>query len=772
MIMKKKWIESNKLHALTKLSAGCILALSVSMPLWAQDSQEERNTEADDRYDAGQLEEVVVTSARRRDENVQDVPIAVSLLTDKFLEDNNIMDLGDISNVVPNAVISAGRATNSTIIAYIRGVGQNDPLWGFEPAVGIYMDDVFIARPQGALLDVYDVQSIEVLRGPQGTLYGKNTLSGAIKYNTRDIVGDTYARADVTVGSYSQLDVKASASTGLTDSFYIGGSVAYLSRDGYGEIVDSGTPRLYNKVGQDVSNKDLLAARFNATFLLGENTQLKFAVDTVKDDSNARGSQRLNDNWVAPLESRYDTMTDLPVTAEKVTMTGGSVKLESTLSDSWGMKLIGAYRESDTDSYIDFETLNQPVFNVLGQYNDNQSSFEAQFNYEGDRLAAVMGAFYYDGDACGSFNVVLGLFGITDLTDGCVNTKSTSIYGDASYAITDKLNLSLGGRWNQDDKTASVFVARYLGVLTGYETALDPNNIPSNLTRIGVSSDYTNSNTFDDFTPRISLDYAFNDNVMSYVSYTNGFKSGGFDMRGNQAAFPATVDGYDSESVDNYEIGLKTTSFDGRLMFNVTAFYADYSDVQITTQSFVVINGIPTNVTAVQNAGKQVNQGLEFESVWSPNEFFRLSAMVGLLDADITEFLSSDPANPGEIIDISGSVDPLFSPDMTVQVSPELFWGMGDGEGYARLSYSYTDDIKTMNLPPSVGDQPAYGLLGATLAYTTGSGNWRFALNGSNLTDEEYLQAGYDFGPAINYISQLGFYGAPRTYSLSATFTY
>ena len=207
-------------------------------------------------------------------------------------------------------------------------------------------------------------------------------------------------------------------------------------------------------------------------------------------------------------------------------------------------------------------------------------------------------------------------------------------------------------------------------------------------------------------------------------------------------------------------------------MFNLTAFYAEYSDVQITTQSFVVIGGIPTNVTAVQNAGQQVNKGLEFESVWSPNKFFRLSAMVGLLDADITEFLSSDPANPGEIIDISDSVDPLFSPDMTVQISPELFWGMGDGEGYARLSYSYTDDIKVMNLTSSVGDQPAYGLLGATLAYTTGSGNWRFAVNASNLTDEKYLQAGYDFGPAINYISQLGFYGAPRTYSLNATFTY
>ena len=304
------------------------------------------------------------------------------------------------------------------------------------------------------------------------------------------------------------------------------------------------------------------------------------------------------------------------------------------------------------------------------------------------------------------------------------------------------------------------------------ETALDPDNPPPGFILLGVQSDYTNSRTFDDFTPRVSLDYVFNDNVMGYVSFTNGFKSGGFDMRGNQSVFPGTVDGYDSESVDNWEIGLKTTALDGHLMFNVTAFYADYSDVQITTQEFVIINGVPTNATAVLNAGGQTNKGVELESVWRVNDYFQLTGIVGFLNADITEFLTSDPANPGEIIDISNTVDPLFSPDMTALASAEFFWPMGGGDGYGRISYVYTDDLKVMNLTPSVGDQPAYGLLDATIAWTTGNGRWRFALNGTNLTDEEYLQAGYDFGAAINYISQLGFYGAPRTYSISATFTY
>ncbi|MCJ7558780.1 MAG: TonB-dependent receptor [Gammaproteobacteria bacterium] len=724
-----------------------------------------------DDTDSRAIEEIV-TTARRREENVQEVPVAVTTLSADELQDYNVLNLSDISNIVPNSVISAGRATNSTIIAYVRGIGQNDPLWGFEPGVGLYLDDVFLARPQGALLDVYDVKSIEVLRGPQGTLYGKNTLAGAIKYNSRDIVGDPYARATVEAGNYNRLDLKISGSTPVTDTFYVGGALAYLTRDGYGEVVESETPQLYNQIGDDVSNKDLLAARLNATLLIGDASRLSVAYDTVEDNSNARGSKRMNNSWGEPLDSRYDVLNDMPVGLDKVKNWGVSAHFDSTLNDSWSLKLIGAHRKNESDTFIDFEALNSPIFNVVGAYNDDQSTFEAQLNYQNNDWAAVMGAFYFDGNACGGFDAVLGLYNLTSLTDGCVGTKGVSVYGDATWSINDKWNLSFGGRWNKDDKTANVYVAQYLGTLNGSETFLDRNNPPDNLTLLGVQSDYTNSKTFDDFTPRLSLDYAINDNAMAYASYTNGFKSGGFDMRGNESVFPGTSDGYDSESVDSYEIGLKTTSLDGALLFNITAFYADYTDVQITTQEFVLLNGVPTNATAVLNAGKQINQGVELETVWKASDYVHLSAVLGFLNADITEFLTADPANPGEKIDISGTVDPLFSPDFTALANAEFFWPMGRGDGYGRISYAYTDDVKVANLIPSTGDQSAFGLLNATMAYTTEDGKWRFALNGSNLTDEDYLQAGYDFGAAINYVSQIGFYGAPRTFSVSATFTY
>ena len=247
--------------------------------------------EADAQATAG-IEQVVVT-ARRREESLQDVPVAITALTADQLLEQNVRTLEDMTAYAPNIKVNAGRATSSTINAYIRGVGQNDPLWGFEPGVGIYLDDVYIARPQGALLDVYDVERIEILRGPQGTLYGKNTIAGAIKYVTRDIVNEDPAfNVSATGGSYNQRDLKVSGSAPIVaDHMYVGAAVAWLQRDGYGEIVDDGQPRPYNRVGQDVSDKDVLAARVNATFLWGESSKLRLLGDLIQDDSNAVGGQ-------------------------------------------------------------------------------------------------------------------------------------------------------------------------------------------------------------------------------------------------------------------------------------------------------------------------------------------------------------------------------------------------------------------------------------------------------------------------------------------------
>src|SRR5262245_38127258 len=300
------------------LAAAAACSLPVSAPAVA--------APADEGVQAGGIEQVVVT-ARRRDENLQDVPVAITALTSDQLLEQNVRTLEDMTAYAPNIKVNAGRATTSTINAYIRGVGQNDPLWGFEPGVGIYLDDVYIARPQGALLDVYDVDRIEVLRGPQGTLYGKNTIAGAIKYVTRDITGEPSLNVSATGGSYNQLDAKVSGSIPVTQNFFLGAAVAYLQRDGYGELLDDGAPRLYNSVGQDVSDKDVLAARANATFLIGDDGRLRLLADTIQDNSNAAGGQRLN-NFIQPaLDDRWDQRTDMPVDKDRFITSGAAATL-------------------------------------------------------------------------------------------------------------------------------------------------------------------------------------------------------------------------------------------------------------------------------------------------------------------------------------------------------------------------------------------------------------------------------------------------------------
>ena len=725
---------------------------------------------------AGAIEEVLVT-ARRRAENLQDVPVAVTALSGDELIAQNVRTLEDLTSVAPNIKINAGRATSSTINAYIRGVGQNDPLWGFEPGVAIYIDDVYIARPQAALLDVFDVERIEVLRGPQGTLYGKNSIAGAIKYVTRDIDRDPTYRLSVTAGSYNERDVHLSGSTPVVaDRFYVGAAVAYLRRDGFGELVDDGAPRTYNHVGQDVSDKELLAARGNATFTWGDDAKLRLVADTVRDDSNAAGGQRLNDFIQPRLDDRYDQRTDMPVDQDEFTITGYSATYTQGLGASWDLKAVVAYREGDGRQFIDFDELNSNLFQVPAQFNDDQTSGELQANYASGQWKVVGGVYYFTGEACGAFDASLGGLNLTSLTKGCVGTDSLGAYLDATWQVTERLNLNAGVRWNEDEKEASVFVAQYLGRLAPNATLFDPNAVPPGFTLLAVQSDYTNSRTFSDVSPRLGFDYHFTDQIMGYMSYAQGFKSGGFDMRGNATANPATRNGFEPETVDSYEAGIKSMLLDNRLQLNLTVFYAPYEDVQITTQEFATVNGNPTNVTAVLNAGKQVNKGVELESMWRPIEPLTLSLNVGWLESEYEDFLiGCTPPAAGCTFDASGLNTPINAPRWTSSLNAKYVWSLANGELSTHANYQQRDNTKVANPTDSVTDQAAYEILDLGIAYAHGD-KWRFALEGKNVLDEWYRVAGYDFGNpgvgATGGLSQIGFYGAPRTVTLSATYQY
>jgi iron complex outermembrane receptor protein len=744
------------------LAAAAACSLPVSGPVVA----------AEPAAQAGTIEQVTVT-ARRREESLQDVPVAITALTSDQLLEQNVRTLEDMTAYAPNIKVNAGRATTSTINAYIRGVGQNDPLWGFEPGVGIYLDDVYIARPQGALLDVYDVERIEVLRGPQGTLYGKNTIAGAIKYVTRDIATeDPDLNITATGGSYNQRDIKVGGSLPVVaDHVYLGAAVAYLQRDGYGELVDDGTPRAFNHVGQDVSDKDVLAARANATFVWGESSKLRVLADTIQDNSNAAGGQRMNSIGAAPLDDRYDQRTDMPVDKDRFIAKGIAATYTQGLTDALDFKLVGAYREGDGRQFIDFEELNANLFQVPAEYADRQTSGEMQLTYTSDRVKGVAGVYYFDGMARGAFDLSLGASNFTSLTKGQVDTQSIAVYADTTWTLSDRLNLNVGARWNEDTKDARVFVAQYLGRLEADQTLFDQNNLPPGFLLLAVQSDYPGHRTFSDVSPRLGLDYRVNDGLLTYVSYSAGFKSGGFDMRGNAAANPDTKKGYDSETADNFEIGMKSDWLEDTLQLNLAVFYTPYHDVQLPSQQLQDLNGVLTNVTAVLNAGKALNKGVELESIWQPVPALTMVLNVGYLDAKFEEFLvGCVPPALNCHRDVSSINEPINAPDWTSFLGATYRWELGVGDVAAHLGYQYRSKTKVANTTVSITDQDAYDLLDLGVSYTTSDGAWRFALEGKNVLDEEYRVAGYDFGNTN--ISQIGFYGPPRTFSVSATYRY
>jgi iron complex outermembrane recepter protein len=746
--------------------------------------------------DTTQLGEVVVT-ARRRSENLQNVPVAVTAISADAIATQAVQSLADLNSFVPNMKIATDRATSSTINVYIRGVGQSDPLWGFDPGVGVYVDDVYLARPQAALLDVLDVDRLEVLRGPQGTLYGKNTIAGAIKYVTRDIVGPESGGFSLTTGNYGELDAKGSYSTPVVDDHvYFGIAIGDMLRDGYGHVVaQSGTtPSPYNFIGEDVSNKDVLAARANLTMVWGASSKLKLVADTTQDNSNASGGQRLN-NYLAPqLSNPFDTRTDMPVNHDFFYRNGLSATYTQGLGSGLDLKVVGAYIEGHGQQFIDFEELNANLFQVPGHYFDHQASGEGQLTWTNDLVKAVGGVFYMNSTACGDYNASLGVLAapppngyglyLTSIVNGCVSTKSTSVYADTAWKLTDRFNLDAGLRWNQDKKDATVYQAQYASVapnqLQPNQQFFDAANPPAGFflfptAAAGLLTNYTNSRTFSNVSPRLGVDFHITDKVMTYASYSRGFKSGGFDMRGNAALYPQTENGYDAETADNYEIGLKSTLLDNTLLFNVTVFYDPYKNVQVGVQQFVLAGGVvPENVTAVLNAGKQMNRGVELETVWRPIKALTFGLNAGYLDAYYQDFLISCTAGTtgcatnSPPVNVADQNRPINAPAWTVSANAGYTWDLGSGSMLARMGFDWRSFTKVANTTASPTDQPAYGLLNAGLSYTTAGKAWRLALDAKNLTNRQYRVAGYDFGGVgtglLGGVSQIGFYGPPRTY--------
>jgi iron complex outermembrane receptor protein len=735
--------------------------------------------------ESGVIEEVTVT-AQRREQSLMDVPLSVTAFTGEELERFGALDLVALTTSSPNTTLEASRATNSTLTAFIRGVGQQDPVAGFESGVGIYIDDVYLNRPQAALLDIYDVERIEILRGPQGTLYGRNTIGGAIKYVTRRLSETPEFKARGRVGNYSMFDAVLTGSVPLGDTFRIGGSIASFNRDGFGE-------NLY--LGLDNYSKDLLAARFSAEWEPGEDWFLRLTADWIDDDSDPKQGHRLTVGRLsgAPvLDDVYDTRAGLNNPIQSINGDGVSLLAEWTASDLVLFRGIFASRDDHGWSPIDFDSLPSADLDVPVNYQNDQDSAEIQAVISADRLNGVVGLYYLDADAYNVFDVILGntgaLLGLPGLnanTLGDVNTETWSMFADFTYEFTDQWSVSAGGRYTDDKRTSTVLRQTYIGGTSAY---FGGNAIP-----IATTSNFYGSQSETKFTPRLSAQWQPNPDQNLYATYSEGFKGGGFDPRGQTSATPdfngdGTISddevfafmAFEPEEVDSLEFGAKSTLFGGRMTSSLAIFFADYTDVQVPGSAGVDTDGDGVNDTftgVTTNAGAADMNGVEWEGhailaqdIGSNGADLNLAWAIGYIDAEYTEFVDVTGQNVADQRVIQNT--PEWTAAGTLTYNLPVSWFNSSGLLGFITTLSYRGDHSQFEVPNPFLDQDSYTLWDLSVVWTDDSGRWQIGVHGKNLTDEEYKVAGYYFPfPTLGLEETItAFYGNPRQFWLDVQY--
>jgi len=731
------------------------------------------------------LEEVVVTG-QRREENLLEVPLAVTAISGERLESLGALDIGYLGQVSPNTTIEVAAGTNNSIAATIRGIGHQQHIAGFESGVGLYVDDVYYNRPQLSLLDLYDVERIEVLRGPQGTLYGRNTIGGAVKYVTRRLGDQAQVRLHGRIGSHGMRDAIVAGAVPLGDSLRVGGSFASLDLDGFGV-------NRYQQ-GEENYNKKLRAARVSAEWQPSVDWFVRLAGDWIQDDSDLRRGHRIfvgTFSGAPILDNVFDTRAGNAFPVADARATGVSLTAEWQATDKLQLRGILASRHDDTWKPVDLDGLPAVDVDVATWDGNRQKTAELQAIFDGDRIDAVAGAFTIDARAGTVLGVVLGntgeLIGRPGLGNelrGDVGTDSWALFADFSIKFHDLWSGSLGGRYTRDRRSA--FVGRQVTV-GGISSFFGGPAIP-----VATTSDFFGSEVFTRFTPRAALQWQPDDDQYLYVNYSEGFKGGGFDPRGLSSEAPdSNGDGVVSatevhqfmkflpEEVVSRELGWKSVFFGGRMNSRLALFTVNYKNVQIPGAVSVDENGdgvAETWIGITTNAASADIDGLEWEGqavladdLWRPDGVFDLSWALAWIDARYGEFI--DAIGEDVALERAFGATPEWMLSATAHYGVPVGWFGRDGHLTVTTTLSRRGDENQTEVPDPLADQPAFTLWDLSMIYAPRGSRWKIGLHGRNLTDARYKVSKLDItiGLENNYTV---YFGNPRQFWLDLQYSF
>ena len=734
--------------------------------------------------DAADDGDAIVVIARKREERIVDVPVAITALGNAQLEKLGAADMSGVQGAVPNVNIVQGRGSASSANFYIRGIGQPDALQTFDPAVGVYVDGVYLSRIQGALLNLYDVERVEVLRGPQGTLYGKNTIGGAVNVVSRKPDLDTLrGEGSFTYGRFDEMTAKAYVSAPLvTDVVAL--SVAGVSDKRDGIVTDPRTGRSYND-RDNLSGRAILRAKASEAIevlVSGDYTRqrnaltLGYLTAPMYQTDFARGAVQL-----APANpyGRYDYQASTSFSGDegqKLDHWGLSGTVNVDLGNDLALTSITAYRKLKTRFFVDIDATQYELGDVFVGVDQNQLSQELQLKYDGEKLKGVFGLYYLKEEndshqeayADGLFAFGGAPITFTRLIDDAQTTKSYAAFGQFTYDFTDQFALTAGLRYTKEKKRYNRITTTQstLGLLNNI-TYRFPNDLPAPFTGDDTVS-------YDAWTPMVSASFKPTPDTLLYASASRGFKAGGFNGRVNSNGdISVTVNGattvipnFAPEKVWSYEAGAKGSFADGKVMLSVAAFHSTYQDFQAR-----VGNG--TNVGLggsfpVLNAGKLRIQGFEFEAMVKPVRALTLTGSVGYLDSDYKRF--DDPrrvppagfsCNPtGKAI----TCRPAFSPPLTMRAGADYRLPLG-----ASSALTLGGDVRFVDKHfLSVDNRPGLVEDGYTVANLYAQVDIEnFYLRGmvKNVTGTLYKTDGQEFSSVGNI--QTVYYGDPRTWNVT-----
>ena len=693
------------------------------------------------------LEEITVT-ARKVAENLQRVPQSVSAMNADALERSFASSLQDLEGMAPNVIIDSFNAFPNSASISIRGISHTEIEKSFDPAIGIVVDGVFLATNAQALVDNFDLERVEVLRGPQGTLFGKNTIGGTINVIRKKPQADFGGAVSYEFSSFEKHNVKAAVDLPVQENFLLRLATSYVKSEGYLDNTAN---------GDELGGEDRLTLRLAALFNITEDLEAYINIDHVHDRPDLAGLRNATQptqllavpgllglspsfpGYPADNGSFDKVRSDLPEDGTEYDTSAISVELNLDKGD-YVLTSISAYRAVDEDVYNDFDSEDTAFFNSRRIQDHDQFTQELRFTSAwSDSYDFVAGLYYFWSDyelhqavglledwvPCGALPGAFASFGCLNEGGAEQTTTSYAAFIQGNIKLSQNLRMTLGGRYTYEKKDFEATPIAY---------------------PVGILGTGEDEESWSEFTPRIGLDYQITEDLFLYASFASGFKSGGYNGR---AGTVTSIGPYDPEEIKSYEIGLKSSLLDNRVRPNFAAFYNDYEDMQVDLLRAVA--GGTGQETIVANAAGASTYGAELELVAKITPNLLVNATLGVLEAEYDHFIAD--IGLGGITDNS-NLELRKAPDWqySLAVSYERPWA-DLGTLVLDLKFRESDDLQTTTQNFAFGHRRSVENLDASISFESIDGNWTFSLFGRNITDEEYIQDGLSAGALLAFTS-------------------